>query len=123
MREAPVRLVIGVTGHRKLADSVRVAARIDEALDKIALEAPSRLVVLSPLAEGADRLVAERVLARTGAELDAVLPMGEAHYERDFVDDASRSEFRSLLARARAVHRLLGSPNREEAYAAAGRYV
>lgn len=123
MREAPVRLVIGVTGHRKLADSVRVAARIDEALDKIALEAPSRLVVLSPLAEGADRLVAERVLARGGAELEAVLPLSEAEYESDFDTAASKSEFRSLLSRAKAIHRLPAPASREEAYAAAGRFV
>lgn len=139
----PARLVVGVTGHRRLADRDRVAAEIDAVLDRITSlprgewalretegsrsrstpQAALRLVALSPLAEGADRLVAERVLAREGAELEAVLPMDEADYERDFADDASRSEFRSLLARAEAIHRLPASTNREEAYAAAGRFV
>jgi hypothetical protein len=86
-------------------------------------EAPIHLAVVSPLAEGADRLVAARVLAREDAELEAVLPMDEAEYEADFASDASKSEFRSLLARASSIHRLPRSPGREEAYAAAGRYV
>jgi hypothetical protein len=137
MTAAPARLVIGVTGHRKFAAGDALAAKIDTMLDGIARAAsregtaaggagrgsPLRFVVLSPLAEGADRLVAERVLARGGAELEAVLPMAEAEYERDFATDASRDEFRSLLARAGTVHRLSGVSDRPEAYAAAGRYV
>jgi hypothetical protein len=75
------------------------------------------------LAEGADRLVATRVLACGGSELEVVLPMGEADYETDFADEMSKSEFRALLARARTIHRLPHSSNREEAYAAAGRFV
>lgn len=139
MKTSPASLVLGVTGHRKLADRKGLAAKIDAILDEVAGQSaagmavgpgsagdqamPLRLVVLSPLAEGADRLVAQRVLARAGTELEAVLPMDEAEYEADFAGDRSRSEFRSLLARARMIHRLSGSANREEAYAAAGRYV
>ena len=126
-----VRLVVGVTGHRRLADAPRLAANIDAALDEITSTGLSatgpataiRLVVLSPLAEGAERLVAERALARDGAELEAVLPMSEADYERDFETDGSRAEFRSLLAHAKSVHRLPVAASREEAYAAAGRFV
>jgi len=115
--------VIGVTGHRKLADREGLAAKIDAVLDKIAHNAAGGdLVLVSPLAEGADRLVAERVLARGGG-LEAVLPMAEADYEADFADAASRTDFRSLLARARKIHRLPGSSKKEEAYAEAGRYV
>jgi hypothetical protein len=122
MSRTSPRIVIGVTGHRDLAPGDRLAAKIDAVLDEIA-QTPLGLVVLSPLAEGADRLVAERVLARRGAELEAVLPMAEADYERDFETDASRAEFRSLLARAGTVHRLPDASNREKAYAAAGRFV
>lgn len=135
MTGARARLVVGVTGHRKLADEDRLAAAIDAVLDTIVLraadgavarqnETPLQLSVLSPLAEGADRLVAERVLAMAGAaELEAVLPMDESEYETDFATDASKSEFRSLLARAKTFHRLPRPSSREEAYAAAGRYV
>ncbi len=125
MTAAYPRLVVGVTGHRRLADPVGLAARVDAVLDVILREAPgeARLIVLSPLAEGADRLVAERVLARPGAELEAVLPMRESDYEADFANESSKAEFRSLLARAKTVHRLPPLENREEAYAAAGRLV
>ena len=125
MTGARARLVVGVTGHRKLADEARLAAAVDAVLDTIVLRAADgQLSVLSPLAEGADRLVAERVLAMAGAaELEAVLPMDESEYEADFATDASKSEFRSLLARARTIHRLPRPSSREEAYAAAGRYV
>jgi hypothetical protein len=153
----PGCLVIGVTGHRKLADEARLAAKIDAVLDEITAqppgerasqeaagsrprshgtglpmaigrgegrnETPVRLVALSPLAEGADRLVAERVLAREGSELEVVLPLDEVDYEADFKTDASRAEFRALLARARTVHWMSRAPSRNEAYAAAGRYV
>jgi hypothetical protein len=132
-------LVIGVTGHRKLADESRLAAAVDVVLDEIVRRAAGeraggqdgirdetpqlRLLVLSPLAEGADRFIAKRVLAREASALEAVLPMDEPDYEADFAADASKSEFRSLLDGARTIHRLPGSSSREEAYAAAGRYV
>lgn len=126
-------LVIGVTGHRKLADEARLAAKIDAVLDEIVKQAAGegraggapapRLCVISPLAEGADRLVAKRVLARQGAALEAVLPMDEVDYAADFKSEASRLEFRDLLARARAVRWMSRAPSRDEAYAAAGRYV
>lgn len=139
MTTSPANLVIGVTGHRKLADRRGLAAKIDAILDEIAgrtasdgaavpraageQAVPLRLVVLSPLAEGADRLVAQRVLARAGAELEAVLPMDERTYAADFEAEGSRAEFEDLLSKARSVRRLADSPSRAEAYAAAGRYV
>ena len=61
------KLVVGVTGHRVLAEVGRIRSAIAAAL--AALEGRflnHRLVALSALAEGADRLVAERVLAREG---------------------------------------------------------
>lgn len=125
---APVRLVVGVTGHRRLSDEAPLAVGVDASLDE--LERPARtggaqvrLTVLSPLAEGADRLVARRVLARPHGELEAVLPMSERRYVEDFEAPGSETEFRELLARARKVHRLPRSVTRLKAYEAAGRYV
>jgi len=125
----PVRIVVGVTGHRTLPPDPALARTVDSVLDEIELRAagegraPVGLTALSPLAEGADRLVAERILARPAGELNVILPMDEAEYEADFTDSASRAEFRSLLARARTVHQLPCTSNRKEAYAAAGRFV
>jgi hypothetical protein len=55
--------------------------------------------LVSPLAEGADRLVAQRALA-TGWTLRALLPFEATRYEEDFQGDGSVGEFRELLARA-----------------------
>ena len=75
------RLRIGVTGHRTLHDEEHLTTRLREALDRIrALLGPTRathvvFTVVSPLAEGADRLVAREVLRTQDARLEAVLPI------------------------------------------------
>ncbi len=116
--------MIGVTGHRFLAELDRVTAGVDAALDEIeAAFAEHRMTVMSALAEGADRLVAERVLVRPGGELVAVLPLPQPEYVTDFESPASREGFLGLLARAEEVVTLPPTPTREDAYAAGGYYV
>jgi hypothetical protein len=115
-------VVIGVTGHRsfEMADAV---ARIDRVLDDIiGARCP---VVVSSLAEGADRLVADLVLARPLARLAVVLPLAAGEYERDFATTASVAEFRELLERAGSVETVdvPAGATREEAYERAGREV
>ena len=113
-------LVIGVTGHRILAEPERVAAGIEAAIARIEITFPGRpLVVVSALAEGADRLVAEAVLARPGSRLRAILPMPQADYLDDFATSESRDAFLYLLARADEVVELSPHASRDEAYAAA----
>lgn len=113
-------LRIGVTGHRILAERERVVAGIEKALARIEGSHPGRsLVVVSALAEGADRLVAEAVLGRPGSRLVAVLPMPRSDYLSDFGTPESRDEFLALLARASEVVVLPARVNRDEAYAAA----
>jgi hypothetical protein len=80
-------------------------------------------VVLSPLAEGADRLVAEVVLEHPGAGLSAVLPLPQDDYEQDFGTPESVQDFRRLLARASEVVVLPPVAERNEAYANVGEYV
>jgi hypothetical protein len=117
-------LRIGVTGHRVLADVPRVLAGVEEALDRIEAAFPGRpLVVVSCLAEGADRLVAEAVLRRPGAQLVAVLPMPRGELVVDFVTAESRAEFAALLARAAEVVELPARATRDEAYAAANEWM
>ena len=137
---------VGVTGHRpgRLAGSdlsalgatvSAILAAIRTALveaarvagDPAAASAP-RLRLVSPLAEGADRLVAISALDM-GYELDVPLPFVASEYEKDFDDDGSVAEFRRLIAgdRARSVLELCGSratlEDRREAYLAVGRMV
>lgn len=101
-----VPIVLGVTGHRDIACG-------DEALSGLIAEECSRLMrryphtpflLLSGMAEGADRLVARVALERLPrTALIAVLPMPRADYERDFASDASRAEFAALMAKAESV--------------------
>ena len=95
-------ILIGVTGHRnihpgdaKLSDAVKAeCARLRKRYKH------SSFVVLSSLAEGADRLVARVAMEELSAELIAVLPMPQNEYERDFQTEESKAEFRSFLSRA-----------------------
>lgn len=113
--------MVGVTGHRFLAELDKVTAGVDRALDQIQdAFGEQPLTVVSALAEGADRLVAHRVLARSEGELIAVLPLPECDYMPDFESSESREEFLSLLAQAERVIMLPPASTREEAYAAAG---
>ena len=96
----PLVLAVGVTGHRNPHPQALPSLRIQvvRAFERLEQELGLRLVVLSSLAEGADRLVAEIALER-GHALVAPLPLPAEEYEKDFADDASRAEFRKLLAR------------------------
>ena len=120
---------VGVTGHRSLQGDHALTAQIDRALDRIQEMAPhapstlTRLTVVSPLAEGADRLVACRVLERTGAELEVPLPLPKKEYLDDFKTSESKAQFEKLLKRAVYVGELPLCDSRDEAYEEVGRHV
>jgi hypothetical protein len=128
---------LGVTGHRpaglKRANSALLSRRVDRALDAVARAACSRrgearpqVRVLSALAEGADRIVAERALQQD-CELQCVLPFARQSYELDFRTSASRQAYNSLLDRASETTALAGKrgsrEQRESAYEAVGRAI
>ncbi len=122
-------LRVGVTGHRRLpADEVLVPAvrralqEIEQILPPFALRQVA-LVAVSPLAEGADRLVTREILARPGTRLEAILPLPPTEYARDSSDPASRTEFRQLLRQAAVVRQAPALPSRDQAYEWAGRQV
>ena len=81
------------------------------------------LAIVSSLAEGSDRIVAEVGLA-AGFELEVILPFGRAEYADDFETLASRARFEHLLARASTVFELSGDAvERPPAYEAAGLFM
>lgn len=97
----PLPLIIGVTGHRDLRseDIPHLhGALCDEFLRLRKLYPATPFVMLSALADGADRLTA-RAAMECGMRLVVVLPMPIEIYETDF-DSASLREFRELLAAA-----------------------
>jgi hypothetical protein len=129
---APVCLRVGVSGHRQppklpaasepslRAHVGRILTAAGEVARAAGADRPPELAVVSSLAEGADRIVAEAGLA-AGFALNAILPFARAEYERDFATAQSRAAFAELLARAAAVIELSGAAAaRPQAYEAAG---
>jgi hypothetical protein len=99
----PAPLVIGVTGHRDLRpeDAEKLEIKVQEIFIGLQKQYPSTpIVLLSALAEGADRLVA-RVALDAGAELVVPLPMARHIYEQDFNTPELLADFHHLLKRAK----------------------
>ena len=157
----PYRIRIGVTGHRKIPDFVidkirkaieyKIYDLYDEKSKNTIIDVkntPIALSIITPLAEGADRLVAYEVLKTkeifTGSKtsipiidtrLEAVLPMRKADYLEDFDTAESISEFEELISKSRRPISLKEnlfkdeikngdlSEARNQAYLDVGRYV
>jgi len=97
----PLPIIMGITGHRDLREED--IPKLEEVLraeyQRLQKRYPSTsFIMLSALAEGADRLCA-RLALELGLRLIAVLPMPRDLYEEDF-DQESKKDFRDLLARA-----------------------
>lgn len=104
-------VVIGITGHRPHRLTVprrRLSARIRSVLKSLVAagakatrrsagrSAPEAVLdIVSPLAEGCDRLVAHEAQA-LGQHLTAILPFARGDYETTFSDAATTADFRSL---------------------------
>lgn len=104
LNDGRVPIIIGVTGHRDLRpdDIAGLEARVREFYLRLrSTYSNTPVVTLSPLAEGADRLVA-KVALEQGSSLIVPLPMPEHEHEEDFETEDSKLEFRELLAQAQA---------------------
>jgi hypothetical protein len=128
-------LVVGVTSHRDLdpAQIPELTRQVRTAVSELRNQFPELLlIVLSPLAEGGDRLVAE-VGLELGARLIVPLPLPVELYAQDFATAQSREQFDRLLAQAEVVPLPLPSdgleplrrpgPLRDRQYLLAGLYV
>jgi len=115
---------IGVSGHRQLRDERMVTQMTETVLDRV-LEHATEIVIVSSVAEGADRLVADLVLARPGATLEIVLPLPADDFLDDFESERSCGEFWDLLERAASVTVVEQVPgeDRTAAYERAGHAV
>jgi hypothetical protein len=140
--KVPLRLRIGITGHRNLTgDLPGLAAEIAKAAEYITqvLAADSDrlsskdlghgkrgdivLTVVSSLAEDADRVVAAELLNRQGTQLEVVLPSPQSDYLRDFGSPESLEQFNHLIARAIDTDVLRTAVSREQACEQAGHAV
>ena len=137
--KTPLVFHVGVTGHRELDPEVNFA--ITQTITDILITVYQGVVqhaqtqqnilssiaplvrCISPLAEGADRIVARQALD-LGYELQAPLPFPRAIYEKTFSDDASTQEFRKLLAKTSSALEFDGTlADCDEAYWTVGRVV
>jgi len=132
----PAVVKIGVTGHRvleneqKVIESVdKILGKLDEIFNRILKSTPHTFVIISPIAEGADRLVARSVMKwKVSGEMDmptleVVLPLPEEDYLNDFKTSESKDDFKALLAEAKSVITLEKADSRKAAYEQVGRYV
>jgi hypothetical protein len=124
----PLALTIGVVGHRpnRIPEAARakidadvgaVLAAIGQAAEasrlahaEVFAATPARPVLLSALAEGADRYAAHGALAG-GIALSVALPFPVEEYAKDFAEQASRDEYARLIE---AAERLLVLPGRHD---------
>ncbi len=149
----PFRIRIGVSGHRELPDVKSLHEKLDvvfeqrlhelfdephdffQPLTNSASKTRIRYTILTPLAEGADRLVAMHFLGYGDTRLEVVLPMAKEEYMQDFTTATSQKEFASLLRLDPAPKSLraeslfanlpqeMAETKRRQAYLAAGKYV
>src|SRR5512133_1155708 len=104
IEQCALPIVVGATGHRTLLEGseAMLEERVASVFADLGKNYPrSPLIVLSPLAEGADRLVA-RVGLEHGARLVVPLPFELAIYEQDFTAPGSKEEFETLVSQAAA---------------------
>ncbi len=100
-------LIIGVTGHRDIP--LEDVPAIKESLRRIFRDLGERcphtpLLLLSPLAEGADRLAAEVFLELPGTRLMVPMPLELNEYRKTF--SAEDAKFDELLRRAEKYYRI-----------------
>ena len=133
----PFALSLGVTGHRSemLGEhSAAVTDRIEQVMETLTrsahellaaspnwfAEQPAVLTMVSPLADGADQIVADSAL-RHGYGLQVVLPFAREASRADLVP-AAQAAFDRLIDRADRVLELPGDPDDPvDAYVMAGR--
>jgi hypothetical protein len=117
-------VTLGITGHRYLAEKNQIMAGVESAIQHILELIPkSSIRILSSLAEGADRILAKRLLMIPGTILWVPLPLPEEQYLQDFETSASKQEFHQLLGKAERVINLPAGNGRAAAYLAAGEYI
>lgn len=119
-QSTPTSTILAITGHRRLPTPSAIAHSICRSLTDLPT---TQLTLLSPLAEGADRIAAHEILRLPNGILHAILPLPIDDYETDFPTPESRAEFRQLLAAATDIKILPPQPTRAEAYLAVGCHV
>jgi hypothetical protein len=94
-----IPLYLGITGHRDIRNEDRIILKekIKDFILANQKQCPnSPVIILTPLAEGADRIAAEAAI-ECNVEFFAVLPMPIEEYKLDFMKPGSIEEFNRLV--------------------------
>lgn len=113
------QILIGVTGHRDnvLTDYLKRSIRraLTEEIQKV-IPKNKKIVtrhsykIITPLADGADRIVAIEAMELLNAEMEVILPFRKEEYKETFFHDVSREEFEQLLLKAKRIETLIKVP-------------
>jgi hypothetical protein len=115
---------IAVCGHRRLSNLHHLESSIQAVSQRIQETYPDLPYhVYSCLAEGADRLLAYKLIQSLPADLTVVLPLPEREYLKDFHTKESIHEYRNLRRLAKKVVTSNREQTRPQAYQEANRYL
>jgi hypothetical protein len=120
----PFTVRIGVTGHRDitLTNELKSVLRVvlTKSIQSIInpkskrLSTPLIYKIITPLADGADRIVAVEAMEVLNAGMEVVLPMMKQEYEKTFCSPELIVEFEKLMAKAANVTTLIKKPLLEQ---------
>ena len=118
---------IAVTGHRDIANPENCSQAVANILGRVQNKARQTgnclMVLLSPLAEGADRIVAHECLKFPEFSLKCPLPLEINEYLKDFKTEGSKQEFMALLSFSNDTRILGKQASRVASYKQVGQYV
>ena len=105
IKQVKPAIVVGVTGHRniKLDDKVLIKKVTKELRTLRDTHQGADFVLLTGLAEGADRLVAKLAMKELNAKLIAVLAVPEEFFMMDFSNYQSKRQFNTYLKKSDVV--------------------
>jgi hypothetical protein len=118
----PVPIIVGVVGHRNLVASEipRIREIVRKFFEDLREQFPELpLIVMNPLAEGADRLIAHEAI-EMGIPLIVPIPLPVSLYVDDFSTSASREEFEQLCAQSKVIELPILRGNSEANISAVG---
>jgi hypothetical protein len=114
VRDFLIPLYLGITGHRDIdckTDGERLQMMMEEFIRSKRKQYPNTpVILLTPLAEGADRLAAEAA-KKCDIDFIVVLPMPRELYSKSFSFEGSNDEFEKLISQALEVIELPVSEN------------
>jgi len=117
------KTTIAITGHRDMIETENLREKVSLFFDRL-IEQSQEIVLLSPLADGADRFVAEIFLQKQKehGHLSLIVPMpfDKKRYMEDF-DEASKKDFLEFLTKSDEIFEV--EHQTKSGYLDVGRYV